>query len=169
MKRRSRGYTLMEMMVAVGIVGIIGLIAIPVSTRMRERSFLNSAVREFAAKITQARAASATSTSHPTWPPGSRVRSAGIRFVTSTQYTVFIDRDLQPNGDEVDIAIVDLNQSKRDNLVTITQPAIPGWIRFNNNGTLTNGAPIDVVFSDVHERTPKTIRVSLAGMPKIMN
>lgn len=167
MKRSSRGYTLIEMMVVIGIVGIVVAVAVPLSSKVRERSHFNSAIREYQGKLALARSMAVGAETHPGWAaPNNRIRSAGIRQISPTQYTVFIDNDLAPGG-EVDISVVDLVQARRSQISIV--PAIP-LIRMNNSGSLINSAvPVTIVFSDtqIPGRT-KTLRLSLSGMSRIL-
>lgn len=168
MKRGSRGYTLIEMMVVIGIVGIVVAVAVPLSGKLRERTHFNAVIREYQGKLALARslAVSAEVQNHPGWvAPNNRIRSAGLRQISPTQYVVFVDNDLTAGG-EIDISVVDLVQARRPQ-ISITAPAL---IRLNNSGTLISSTvPVQTVFADtqIAGRT-KTVRLSLSGVARIL-
>jgi prepilin-type N-terminal cleavage/methylation domain-containing protein len=167
-RRRAAGYTLMEVVVVIGIIGIIAAIAIPTFSRMRERDKLNDAVREMTAKVSQARSLAASNQRNPAWLATERSMSAGIRFLDNRSYIVFIDRDLIWDGDEATIATVSFIAKDPGTPLTIVNPAPNTEIRMQRNGVLTAGGPVMIEINDDRARATKRIQVSLSGSTRIL-
>src|SRR5262245_33262633 len=145
MKRRVLGYTLVEVVVVIGIVAIIAAIGIPVAMHMRNKSRLTKVVRELQSRVTQARSLAATASPDPAWPAGSRVQSAGIRIDSEQSYSVFIDNDLIDGGESV-VSVIDFRQAEQGTSLAFRTPnAFPTTIRMQRNGQLTGGAQVEVV------------------------
>lgn len=173
MRRRVLGYTLVEVMVVIGIVAVIAAIGIPVASHMRNKSRLTKVARELQARVTQARALAATATPDPAWPAGSRVQSAGIRIESQQSYTVFIDRDVADGGESV-VSVIDFTQQEGPgtSLGFRNPSTFPTTIRMSRNGQLTSGAQVDVVVEDRTGQSngtdSKTVRINLSGTPRIL-
>src|SRR5688572_28921997 len=106
-KRSERGFTLVEIIVAVAIVAILVAIAIPLFRSSRRKTDLQDVAPRLVGHLGQARGLAATGLTHSTWGPNQRTECAGLRIISASQYAVFIDADLLANGNEVDAAIID--------------------------------------------------------------
>jgi prepilin-type N-terminal cleavage/methylation domain-containing protein len=166
---RRRGFTLIEMMIVVGIVGIMVAIAIPVMSGINKRTRGRDAIRELQAKVTQARGLATSGQTNPAWPAPARTVNAGIRFDSATSYVVYIDRDTTLNGNEVVMSVVNMEQPNGAAPVQISNPStFPADMRMKSNGSLVSGVAATFVVQDAEQRTTQTLRVSLSGMPKIL-
>ena len=78
----ERGFTLVEVLVVVGIVGIMGAIAIPNFLSWRENKSLQSAARDMYAGFRKAQVAAVKNN-----------RNAAVSFDGTTGYTVYVDEN----------------------------------------------------------------------------
>lgn len=130
-----RGFTVLELMVAVCVLGTLAALAVPAYGRLRARSGVREASQRIAHHIERARAlARSRRTGVPGWGSGEVVRSAGLRVVDGTRVEVYIDSgEVERPGTQAVIAGLDVHGSLR------IEPE-NHEIRFRRNGTLSTTA-----------------------------
>ena len=55
MKRSSRGFSLIEILIVLGIIGVLSLVTVPLFINYQRRNFVRSALREFSTTLRRAR------------------------------------------------------------------------------------------------------------------
>lgn len=165
---KTRGFTLLEVMVVVAIVAIMGTIGIVSFTRMRQKGDMRDASSAILNDLRRARSIAKSGAIPPgSLPPGQRTMQAGIRIQNPTTYTIFVDNDGLANGTEADLEVVNIQQAYGPNF-QIVQPAAPAEIRFRRNGTLNLPANVDVVLQDNYDGSQRTITVTYGGSATFM-
>jgi len=165
-KRRGRGFSVLEVMVVLGILAIVVGIAIPMFSSTREANGLRDAARRLAGNFKRAQALARSGKADvPTWAPGTRVRMAGIRFISPTQYAIFVDNDRLANGGgtEVDVEIVDI--APRGEPYTFV--GAPAEVRFRRNGTLPNAADVPISIQNTSSNVTKVVTVTYGGRASV--
>lgn len=157
-----RGFTLLEVVIAVSLVAILAGIAIPALSEARAHGALHTAARKLVADLRFARNFISGS---PTFrdPTGNTVIAhfGGVRFDSPTQYTVFVDTDSTPGG-ESDIRVVTLDPLAAVQL--IQPPTYPSYVYFAAAGTLASGQLAnDIIFRDLNRNRTEAIALTLGG------
>ncbi|MCC7383006.1 MAG: prepilin-type N-terminal cleavage/methylation domain-containing protein [Deltaproteobacteria bacterium] len=162
-----RGFTLTEMMVTVAIIGVLAALAVPMFYRLQRQNRLRSDARMLLAHLAKARGLAVSGKDGgPTsgWGPDDRTRSAGLRIDSTTQYVVFIDRNLSTDGDEVTVETVDFSL-RPDAQTVIDAPAVGTEIRFRGNGTVVQ--PENLTVRDPTLSESRTIVLSGGGKARL--
>jgi prepilin-type N-terminal cleavage/methylation domain-containing protein len=135
---RTHGFTLPEIMIAVGIAGMLAALAVPRFGDMVHRSRLNGTARSLAADLKQARSLAVTRRVLQPGTDGPRAVQAGLRIDGPTRYALFLDPDDDPtNLNEVDVQLVDLTSIDASGGLRIEAPAPGTQIRFDPDGSTT--------------------------------
>lgn len=168
MRRSKRGFTLVEMIVTILVLGVVGALVVPLFQRTRQRSMLNDAARKLIGNVSLARSRAAKGETNAVFPnPTDRAVSAGIRLISDHQYAVFIDRSVRPDT-PVDVVVVDFRVPDTGSPLRITTTAPGAEVRFRSNGVLTTTNPVDFVLTDTRSGLTKTVRVSPGGSAKFL-
>lgn len=86
--KTSKGFTLIEVLIVIALLGILSAIAVPLASESVGRSRLNAASRELYADLQGLRRDAMTRISAPNG------RGYGIRFISATRYELFEFNDL---------------------------------------------------------------------------
>ncbi|MCA9554786.1 MAG: prepilin-type N-terminal cleavage/methylation domain-containing protein [Myxococcales bacterium] len=162
--RTARGFSLLEIVVVISIVGILAGIAIPAFGTLRQKAQLRSAANRLVGDFKEARVLAGSGRQNmPTWPANARVEMAGIRFISPTQYAIFADSDATANGNEVLIRVVDIT-AYNDTFHFLPGPP---EVRFRRSGTLVAPPDIDIFIRNSSTSDQRTVRVTYGGKVSI--
>lgn len=155
---------MMEMVVVVAVVGIVAAIAVPGLFRMSQRSALRASANTLVSALKLARTSAASGrASIPGWGANDRTLEAGVRFVSDTQYLVFVDRNRITDNDEGIVRTFDLV----DDYPNFRLVGAPAEIRFQRNGMLTQPLNVDVLLRDQDTGHEYTVRATFGGRVEI--
>lgn len=166
-KRRNPGFTLLELVVVIAIISIILGIAIPMFSASKETSELRSIANQLVGNFKQAQALARSGKADvPVWPANTRAQAAGIRFISATQYAIFVDQDNLSNGagSEADIEVVDIAPNGEP--FAFVSP--PAQVRFKKNGTLPTPPDITVTVRNTNTNQTKVVQVTYGGQASIL-
>lgn len=160
MSARSRGYSLLEVMVAVAVVGVVSAVAFPRLDELSRRSHFNGATRRFVGALRESRALAVARTD----VAGVRAEQVGIRIDSPTQYTQFMDPDTDSTNDnDVVLRVVNVLVVDRAEGFRITAP--PGTvIRFRRDGGTT---ATTIGLADDYSVQTRTVRLTAGGQTSI--
>ena len=161
-----RGFTLMEMVVAVAVVGIVAAIAVPNIFRLSQRNALRSTANTLVSALKLARSSAATGRMAVVPAPGTTARTveAGVRFNTDTQYDVFLDQDRVANsGNEAIVRSYDLT----DDYPSFRLIGPPAEIRYRQNGMLTAPPDVTVLLRDLDTGLEYSVQATFGGRVEI--
>lgn len=165
--RSRRGFSLVELAVVIAIIAVILGIAIPMFSRSKSTSELRSVANQLVGDFRRAQAlARAGKADVAVWGNGVRTQAAGIRFISATQYAIFVDRDAQNNGaaTEADMEVVDIAANGEP--LTFVSP--PAQIRFRKNGTLPSPPDLQVTIRNTDTNQNKVVEVTFGGRARIL-
>jgi prepilin-type N-terminal cleavage/methylation domain-containing protein len=168
--RKSRGFTLLEMMIVVAIIAVLAFIAVPNFFGSTSQAEARAAVRKFRATVARARTLAATgkNENYAGWAATDRTVEAGI-LIEANGYRLFVDRNRITDGNEIDIEVVDFGDLARGSNYANTLTIGPAGeeIRFQKNGTLTVNANIDVTFRDTTTGLAQTVSIAYGGSTRV--
>lgn len=190
---RRRGFTLLEMVIAVALVALMSAISISVLSRARREQHLRGVARSLVGALNDARAMSAggkvVRTGHdggdcavgcsgvsnsagesPNQPGRSvsemkRVSRSGI-IVSSTRFSVFADDDRDPANGELILSAYSLERELGPGF-EIVEPAAETRIVFQANGVREAGSPARIRVRDTIGGGEYAIAVGIAGLARI--
>jgi len=133
---REKGFTLIELMIAVGLTGLLLSMAVPALDIFVSNARQTGAINDFVSSIHQARSTAVTTNTRVTICPssgGTNCEAVGW----NEGWIVFSDRDSDRNVDN-DEAIV--ASSEGANGLTIQSGEFPTFIMYRPNGRVWNGS-----------------------------
>ncbi|MCK6545021.1 GspH/FimT family protein [Myxococcota bacterium] len=160
-KKRKRGFSLIEIVVALGLVGVFATLSLPLVSRTMRRNELRKAARTVHGALGRTRSLAVSGRRvATTWAPTDRTVSAILRITGSTSYEVFVDRDTTTDGDELSLGTTNLPLS-----LTFDAPATGEEIRFRSDGTVV--APLDLVLRDRELDQTRRVVLTAGGLAHI--
>ena len=149
----------------VTILSLLAAVAVPSLQSMLRSGRLRTASRTLVGDLTRARGMVVSGRQNfPGWANTERTQQAGIRFVSSTRYVVFADRDTDANGTATEHIVT--TRTLSDPVRTV---GTPPEVRFRRNGTLVGAASgVEVGLQDPEAGTTKTVRVAFGGKADIV-
>lgn len=123
MRRNSRGYSVIEMLVVVAIIGILSLVTIPSFINFQRRNAVRSALRSFTSDLRSFRQHAITKNAY--------VR---VQFVNERDYEILVSRDFGKTWSALPMSTTDGGRSTR---------TLPETIRFSANTYNDSDNPLD--------------------------
>ena len=127
----QRGYTLVELMVAIGVLTILGTVALPGMENIMLNNSRVSLTNEFISSLHVARSEAATRNQRVTMCASGNGTSCGTASAWKNGWIIFNDADLSgtPNGDELIIKDV-----RSDGEIDIIPETFTGSVTYRPNG-----------------------------------
>ena len=135
-RHRSGGYSLMEILVVIAIIGILSLVTVPAFMNFQRRNQVRSALRSFTTDLRSFRQLSI-----------SRNAYVRVRFVDNRNYEVWISRNLGRTWDPLPLGMLGQGSYTR---------ALPETIKFTGNTFNDSDNPVDSL-PDVDFRPDGTV------------
>lgn len=185
-RRSTAGFTLIELVLVLAIIGIAAAIGIPSFLRARREAQLDNRTRELISMIARAQSEAITGRELIGASPGvvGEAMQAGVRFIDADTYVVFVDNDGDPANVEI-VARVELEGGGGGGIassdaagteveletVTVggTTEAPPAGLefRFRNDATVVNSQNVVVQLVDREMRKRSVVQVSVAGQSTV--
>ena len=146
------------------VIGIVAAVAVPNILRLSQRNALRASANTLVSALKLARSSAASGRLAVVPAPGVTARTveAGVRFISDTQYDVFLDQDRVSNsGNEAVVRRFDLTQD-HPNFRVIT-PTPPAEIRYRRNGMLTAPGDVTVLLRDLDTGLEYTVEANFGG------
>lgn len=144
--RRRGGFTLVELMVAVAVIGILAAIGVPSMTALINANRVSSAAGELTAAMQIARSEAVRR--------NDRVSVCGNAACTSTDWSEVVI--VHPNPTADDPAVIRSTAAPAG--VTITGPA--AGVVFRPSGVITSGASVCVPVNNSYSQQKVTVMIS---------
>lgn len=181
---RRRAFTLVEISIVVTIIGLMAGLTVYAFGAVRSRRSLQDAARTVVAELHKVRVVglsgrlgdnSAPVVGGP--PPPTTLnasldgstrsyRNTGLRVQDNHTFVFFGDVDEASNGNEYQLAVVDLEDAYPEGKLQITAPPVGDEIRFARNTTRVAGVGLITLLNQTNGQE-KNITISLTGVPRI--
>lgn len=179
LRRARRGFTLIEIVIVLAVVGVLGGLAAYGFGNMRSRRSVHDAAREVVAQIHRLRAVGAAGRLGETGPFATggplnadldgatgAFRQTGIR-VDNDQTLTFFGATGGAGATDI-IAVIDLDAQYPDGDVRVAAPGPGAEVRFRRNATLVPATPNTLTLVNQDNGQQVQIRITLAGIPRIL-
>ena len=180
---RRRAFTLVEISIVVTVIGIMASLTVYAFGTVRSRRALQDAARTVVAELHKTRvvglsgrlgASTAPTLGTPTNTTfnasldGSTqsYQQTGLRVEDDHTFVFFGDVDTVSNGNEYQLAVVDLEDGYPDGRIKIQAPAVSTEIRFARNTTRVGNVGTITLINQSNNQQ-KNITISLTGVPRI--
>ena len=165
--RRHSGFTLVELMVTLSVLGVLTAIATPSMAGLLRQWSLNASAETFAGDLRLARS-TATRLSRPVTlcPHGSQNDCANTTWAAGWMAFVDLDNDRQLDADET--VIVRRGAQAGIALMSANGNSADGF-QFRSNGTLSSGASTMTLAAGPGSEDERKIQVSMIGRVHVDN
>ena len=159
---RTAGFTLIELMVTVAVIGVLAVVAVPAMTNLVNANRLNGAAGELQAALQLARSEAVRRNVSVTLCPS----SDGTNCASTTTWTRWIVRGRDPGtgdpNDPTDDTIDIMRDETPAGSVQLTGPA--AWIVYRPSGLIDNKAQVEVDMAG-HDRY---VCVEVSGLATVL-
>lgn len=150
---RVRGFTLVELMVTVAVVGILAAVAAPSFSAVMHRNRLVTAANEFVAALQNARMEAVRRNRRVTLCPSTN--GAGCAGSDWSRFIVFVDGNANGEFDAASDAVVNIVEPVKSG-AGITATALSNRAWFRSDGRLSVGASERATFKLVSDKLPSS-------------
>jgi prepilin-type N-terminal cleavage/methylation domain-containing protein len=146
--KRKSGYTLIEMLMVVAIIGILGSVSLPRLSAMRNKARVNAAMTQFHRAVIAARQAA--------------IQRGKRSFFKTNNSSIWVTVDT--TGENTDsVVVISTLDLRTDNQVSVTSPTGLTVIEFDPRGVSTQTAKKSFLFNHTPTNTIDSLCVSKLG------
>lgn len=165
MRPARRGFTLVELMVAIAMIAVLAAIAVPLFGAMFQRQRLNEAARGAVSMLRRARSLAIARGPFQVAGSALTARTAGVRLESDRQLVLFVDADEdRSNANHLELERLDLLAVDPSGTLRFASPSAGSEIRFAQDGSTRH------VVVEIEERGGQRVRrlqVQAAGVIRL--
>lgn len=160
----ARGLTLIELMVTLGIAGILLTIAIPTFERTTRNAVVASQANDFAASLSRARAEAIKARRNVRMCPTSNNSNCNSSTHWSTGWMMYVDTD--GNGTPSSSEILQIGEPMDNRVILNVPAAFARWVQFQPTGAALGNAGNSGTFTvctDDYDELSRMVGISATG------